>query len=500
MVGTPDAEYRGPMTSSEPAAGPDPGIAEFVAQRTAEFSEAARAVHDEAATAGTLVWDPYDPAWVEDPYAVYAELRARNPVHRDTLGFWVFTRHADCLAILRDRRSSSDGRNVDESTFREVRAVDLPLQEGTGAVLAEMAPFLFRDPPDHTRLPRAGAEGVHAQGRGGLRPRLQEICDGLLDEAFDAATSTWWPTTRTRSRADHRGDAGRARRGPRAVPGLVRTRWPGASTPTSFSPKRCNCGWVRSCRSCSTSTALIEERRQKPGDDLLTRLIQAEEQGDVLTQGELLSTCILLLVAGHETTVNLISGGALALMERPRRARPRAATIPASLLPVAVEEMLRFVCPVQLTGRVALEDMEVGGALIAAGELSMLLIGSANHDPGVFDDPDTFDVTRGRQQPSGLRLRHPPLPGRPAGEARRRSSRCPRCSAGPVASNARPTPSPTKRTSCSGGSRLCPSTCPRERGLARGRQAPRGPPGARAAHARRRARGRGGAPPGNGAR
>src|SRR5580704_18939521 len=137
------------MTSSEPA-GPDPDIAEFVAQRTAEHSEAARAVRDRAAAAGTLVWDPYDPAWVEDPYAVYAQLRERNPVHRSALGFWVFTRHTDCLAILRDRRSSSDGRNVDETAFREVRVADLPLTQGPEAMLAEMAPFLFRDPPDHT--------------------------------------------------------------------------------------------------------------------------------------------------------------------------------------------------------------------------------------------------------------------------------------------------------------------------------------------------------------
>jgi cytochrome P450 len=138
--------------------------------------------------------------------------------------------------------------------------------------------------------------------------------------------------------------------------------------------------------------SLIEERRKEPGEDLLTRLIQAEEAGDALTQGELLSTCILLLVAGHETTVNLISGGALALMERPDQlalVRDHPGVIRG-----AVEEMLRFVCPVQLTGRVALEEMEVGGAHLAPGEFSMLLIGSANRDPDAFEDPDTFDVTR----------------------------------------------------------------------------------------------------------
>ena len=138
--------------------------------------------------------------------------------------------------------------------------------------------------------------------------------------------------------------------------------------------------------------SLIEERRQQPGDDLLTRLIQAEEQGDVLTQGELLSTCILLLVAGHETTVNLISGGALALMERPDQLA--LVRDDPSVIRSAVEEMLRFVCPVQLTGRVALEDMEIAGAQIPKGQFSMLLIGSANRDPAAFEDPDIVDVRR----------------------------------------------------------------------------------------------------------
>jgi cytochrome P450 len=138
--------------------------------------------------------------------------------------------------------------------------------------------------------------------------------------------------------------------------------------------------------------ALIEDRRKHPGDDLLTRLIEAEEQGAVLTQGELLSTCILLLVAGHETTVNLISGGALALMEHPHQL-VRFRDDP-SVLRSGVEEMLRYYPPVHLTGRIALEDMEVGGAHMNAGEFSMLLIGSANRDPAAFARPDTFDPAR----------------------------------------------------------------------------------------------------------
>jgi cytochrome P450 len=350
-------------------------------------------VRDEAAAAGTLVWDPYDPAWAEDPYAVYAELRQRNPVHRSALGFWVFTRHADCLAILRDRRSSSDGRNIDVSTIREVRAVDLPLQEGTGAVLAEMAPFLFRDPPDHTRLRGLVQKAFTPRVVEGLRPRLQQICDGLLDEAFergdvDLVADYAYPLP-VQIIVEMLGVPAEDHEQFRVWShALARGLDPDFLLPPEAVQLRL--GAILSFVQYFAS--LIEERRQKPGDDLLTRLIQAEEQGDVLTQGELLSTCILLLVAGHETTVNLISGGALALMERPRQLA--LVRDDPGVVRSAVEEMLRFVCPVQLTGRVALEDMEVGGAHIAAGEFSMLLIGSANRDPGVFDDPESFDVTR----------------------------------------------------------------------------------------------------------
>jgi len=381
------------MTSSEPAAGPEPGIAEFVAQRTAEYSEVARAKRDEAAAAGTLVWDPYDPAWVKDPYAVYAALRQSNPVHRNTLGFWVFTRHADCLAMLRDRRSSSDGRNVDETTFRQLRAVDIAAQQGPEGMLAEMAPFLFRDPPDHTRLRGLVQKAFTPRVVEGLRPRLEEICEGLLDDALergdvDLVADYAYPLP-VQIIVEMLGVPAEDHEQFRVWShALARGLDPDFLLPPDAVQQRL--GAILSFVQYFAS--LIEERRQKPGDDLLTRLILAEEQGQVLTQAELLSTCILLLVAGHETTVNLISGGALALMERPDQLA--LVRDDPGVIRGAVEEMLRFVCPVQLTGRVALEDMEVGGARVAKGEFSMLLIGSANRDPDAFDDPETFDVTR----------------------------------------------------------------------------------------------------------
>ncbi len=137
---------------------------------------------------------------------------------------------------------------------------------------------------------------------------------------------------------------------------------------------------------------LLAERRRAPGEDLLSRLVQAEDGGTVLSEAELLSTCILLLVAGHETTVNLISGGTLALLRHPDQLE-RFRTDPG-VHRSGVEEMLRYVSPVQLTGRALTEDCEFGGVEFAKGDFAMLLIASGNHDPEQFEDPERFDVTR----------------------------------------------------------------------------------------------------------
>lgn len=137
---------------------------------------------------------------------------------------------------------------------------------------------------------------------------------------------------------------------------------------------------------------LLAERRRSPGDDLLSGLVQVEDGGTVLSEPELLSTCILLLVAGHETTVNLIAGGALALLRHPDQLE-RFRTDP-TVVRTGVEEMLRYVSPVQLTGRALTEDLAVGGVHLEAGDFVMVLLASGNHDPDQFDDPERFDLTR----------------------------------------------------------------------------------------------------------
>jgi cytochrome P450 len=137
---------------------------------------------------------------------------------------------------------------------------------------------------------------------------------------------------------------------------------------------------------------LLAEREKRPGEDLLSRLVQAEDGGTVLSEPELLSTCILLLVAGHETTVNLISGGTLALLRHPDQCE-LFRTDPG-VTRSGVEEMLRYVSPVQLTGRALTEDLRLGEVEFEAGDFAMLLLASGNHDPEQFEDPERFDLTR----------------------------------------------------------------------------------------------------------
>jgi cytochrome P450 len=362
------------------------------AERSAEAAGAVRAARDVAAASGELVWDPFDPLWRADPPAVYARLRAENPVHRSPLGFWVFTRHADCLSMLRDKRFSSDARNIDPASVSGLRRIEEP-GGPLGEVFAEMAPFLFRDPPDHTRLRGLVQKAFTPRVVDGLRGRITEVSHALVAEALergsvDLVADLAYPLP-VQIIVEMLGV-------PAEDHELFRT-WSdamarGLDPDFLLPPEAIEERLVGILSFVQYFVGLIERRREDPGDDLLSALIAAEEQGDVLSPGELVSSCILLLVAGHETTVNLIGGGALALLEHPdelERFRGDGA-----LARSAVEEMLRYVSPVQLTGRIATEDIDVGGVTVGAGEFAMLLLGSANRDPDVFEDPDVFDVGR----------------------------------------------------------------------------------------------------------
>ena len=339
------------------------------------------------------VFDPFDPEWATNPFPLYADLRQRAPVHRNALGFWVFARHADCLALLRDRRTSADDAYIDperlSAEFRFGSGADDP--EVTA--MRDMRPFLFRDPPDHTRLRGLVSKAFTPKVVESLRARTQQIVDELLDAAFEAdrvdlLESFAYPLP-VRIICDMLG-----------VPVADQDRFKSWSTSLArgLDPDFLLTGEAIKDRDDAVMQfaqyffELLAERRRSPGDDLLSRLVEVEDDGGVLSEAELLSTCILLLVAGHETTVNLISGGTLALLRHPDQLE-RFRTDP-EVTRSGVEEMLRYVSPVQLTGRAMIEDIEIAGVTLRAGDFVMVLIASGNHDADQFPDPERFDVGR----------------------------------------------------------------------------------------------------------
>jgi len=339
------------------------------------------------------VFDPFDPEWATNPFPLYADLRQRAPVHRNALGFWVFARHADCLALLRDRRTSADDAYIDPERL------SVEFRFGSGAddpevtARRDMRPFLFRDPPDHTRLRGLVSKAFTPKVVESLRARTQQIVDELLDTAFEAdrvdlLESFAYPLP-VRIICDMLG-----------VPVADQDRFKSWSTSLArgLDPDFLLTGEAIKDRDDAVMQfaqyffELLAERRRSPGDDLLSRLVEVEDDGGVLSEAELLSTCILLLVAGHETTVNLISGGTLALLRHPDQLE-RFRTDP-EVTRSGVEEMLRYVSPVQLTGRAMIEDIEIAGVTLRAGDFVMVLIASGNHDADQFPDPERFDVGR----------------------------------------------------------------------------------------------------------
>ena len=339
------------------------------------------------------VFDPFDPQWASDPFPLYADLRRRAPIHRNDLGFWVVARHADCLAVLRDRRASSDSLNVAVERMPQGLRAPVAEDDPIAAAMIEMRPFLFRDPPDHTRLRGLVSKAFTPKVVESLRTRTQQVVDELLDAALEAdrvdlVEAFAYPLP-VRVICDLLG-----------VPAEDQDRfkeWSDALA-RGLDPDFLLTQEVIDARGEAVLQfsqyffELLADRRRAPGEDLLSRLVQAEDGGTVLSEAELLSTCILLLVAGHETTVNLISGGTLALLRHPDQME-RFRTDPG-VHRSGVEEMLRYVSPVQLTGRALTEDCEFGSVEFAAGDFAMLLIASGNHDPEQFEDPERFDVTR----------------------------------------------------------------------------------------------------------
>ncbi len=344
-------------------------------------------------TAQPIIFNPLDQGFRVNPYPVYRRLLEEQPVHVTPFGIPAFARYADCLAILRDHKRFSSDERKSPTYEMERQAVQAAL--GPEAELIDDAdrPFLFFDPPDHSRLRRLVNQAFTPRAVEALRPRIQQIVDGLLDAvaakgSMDVIADLAYPLpvivicemlgVPPEDQSTFRVWSSE----------LARSLDPAITLPPEVLQRRFRA--INDSR--EYFRALVSERRKAPSSDLLSALIAVEEEGDKLTERELLSTCTLLLIAGHETTVNLIANGVLQLLRHPDELTRFAAD--PSLAPSVVEEVLRFDPPVQFDGRIAIEEVEVGGFRVPQGQFVLLLLGAANRDAEHFPQPDRFDITR----------------------------------------------------------------------------------------------------------
>ena len=338
-----------------------------------------------------------DPEVIRDPYPLLDRFREASPFAVLDGALMVFGRHEHCSAILRDPRVSSQ---------REQSALAPPQER------ERTRSFLSLDPPDHTRLRRLVAKAFSHRVVATMAPRIQQVTDALLDQAAAGGGE---------HRGGIRGVVPPGQHGDRleligqlayplpvqiisemlGVPPEDHARFAGWSAslahsvqPTFGPPDPAEMAEMEqaSAEFSDYFTELIGRRRSRPGDDLLTKLISAEEGGDRLSVEELIATCVLLLVAGHETTVGLIANGTLALLRHPGQFDALAKD--PALAARAVEETLRYDPPVQLTGRVAKDGLRIGAIEPPAGTVLLLLLAATGRDPAVFEHPDRFDIRR----------------------------------------------------------------------------------------------------------
>ena len=332
--------------------------------------------------------DLFDPAFKADPYPTYARLRSSAPVHRAALpdgrGVWLITRYEDVLAILKDRRFVKDWRTA---LSPEQLAEIPPIPEVMKPLSRNM---LDTDPPDHERLRALVSKAFTPRLIERMRPRVQAIADGLLDAVHDRGEMDLiddyaFPLPITVI-AELLG-----------VPAEDRNNfreWSDAAVSGNASREYMEEILIPHMQAFTDYLrALFEEKHANPGDDLVSALVRAEEAGDRLSEDELLGMVFLLLVAGHETTVNLIGNGVLALLQHPDQLRKLKDD--PSLIKSAVEELLRYDGPVETsTERFAREDVTLGETVIPRGELVLVVLAAADHDPERFPDPDELDITR----------------------------------------------------------------------------------------------------------
>src|SRR3984957_6888852 len=338
------------------------------------------------------LFNPMSPEFIRDPYPHYERLRTTDPMHVTPLGAFVASRHAEASLVLRDKRF---GKDYVERTKRRYRPEIME-----EPVFRSMSHWMLQqDPPDHTRLRGLVVKAFTARRVEDMRPRIQQIVDETLDriapngqmdliEDFAFRLPVTIICDMLGIPEEHREVFyASSRDGGRVL------------EPVPMSPAEIEQGNAANAMAQMYFQQLFELRRKSPGDDLTTQLVHAEEDGSKLSNEELTANIILLFGAGHETTVNLIGNGLLALHRNPDQLALLKAN--PALITNAIEEFLRYDSSVQMSGRVALEDIDdLGGKKIPKGESVLCLLGSANHDPAVYPDrPGSLDITRPNVKP-----------------------------------------------------------------------------------------------------
>lgn len=339
------------------------------------------------------MFDPFAPGFAADPYPAYAVDRAAEPVQQTPFGPWIVFDHATSMRLLRDTTMSVDVRKA-----IEISGVD---PRNRTKVLAELLPdrppredtsILNIDPPDHTRLRKLVSSVFTPRRVADLRPLIERIVDGHLDAVaergeMDLIADLAFPlpfTVISEMLGIPESDRDQVRDWSHTLVRIL---------DFTIGPEELVQCLLAGEAMREHLSEVIAWKRRNPADDLLTALLRAEDDGDVLTDTELLDQVTVLFIAGHETTVNLIGNGTWALLRN--RSQLDLLRDDPSVEATAIDELLRYDSPVQMSRRIALESVEIGGHVVDPGTFVLTCLGSANRDPEVFgDDADVLDLRR----------------------------------------------------------------------------------------------------------
>ena len=334
------------------------------------------------------LFDPFSPGFAQDPYPTYKRLREEDPIHWSPLGFWMITRFEDVDFVLRDKRFGQDIQHLLSRKYPDQPNI---LDEPSSRTLANL--IVMKEPPDHTRIRKLFVHAFNFREVKAMRDTIQGVIDELIDHLIPQRKMDFVKDFAFR------------------LPAIVICDWlgmpeegrefffGGVRPPTALlNPLPLDREGMDAANKDVLYTreyikAVADLRRKEPRDDLLTALVEAEEDQEKLTEDELIDNAGFLFFAGHETTKNLIANGLLSLHRYPEQLALLKSD--PSLVKNAVEEFLRFEAPSQMSSpRVALEDTSIQDVTIRKNDLVLTMQGAANHDPEVYDHPDELDITR----------------------------------------------------------------------------------------------------------